>query len=186
MSVRFLFRGVQLPPGAMLSQYWGSSGYFRPDIDIYLVGPTGNSIPWRGHIDSLSDWVVFEDQAAVKLGLQSPFPRSVSVSGIAGAVQAQFTMPHDGTVSLFLTDYQSWYFLPSPPVGFWPPSPTSAPRRNVLGVTGFLQYFQVVLHYQLTRPEVELIHYPGFPGTFGQLPPRVALQDFIRSRKFPP
>ncbi len=185
MSVRLRFRSVQLSSAAMLTQYWGSSGYFRPDIDLYLVGPTGHSIPWTGHIDSLSDWVVFEDQASVNLGLQPPFSRTVSVSGIAGAVQAQFTMPPDGTVSLFLTDYQNWYFLPAPPVGFWPPSPTSAPRRNVLGVTGFLQYFQVVLHYQLSRPEVELIHHAGFPGAFGQLPDRVALPDFIRSRKFP-
>src|SRR5205085_472759 len=100
MSVRFPFRGVQLPSGSVLSQYWGSSGYFRPDIDLFLVGPTGNFISWTGHIDSCSDWVVFDDRAARGLGLQGPFPRTVPVSGIAGAVQAHFTMPPGGTVSL--------------------------------------------------------------------------------------
>jgi hypothetical protein len=187
MSVRFLFRGVQLPSTTLLAQYWGSSGYFRPDIDLYLVGPNGNSITWTGQIDTSSDWVVFDNRAAVGLGLRQPFPRVVPVSGIAGAVQAQFTMPPDGTVSLFVTDYHEYYFLPTPPVGFWPPSPTGAQRPNVLGVTGFLQYFQVNFHYQLSRPEVELIHHdPGFAGGHGQLPPGVVLQDFIRGLKFPP
>lgn len=152
MPVRFPFRGVQLSAGMLLSQYWGSSGYFRPDIDIYLVGPTGHSIPWTGQIDSMSDWVVFDDRVAVGLGLRAPFPRSVSVSGIAGAVHAQFTLPADGTVSLFITDYVEYYFLPAVPVGFWPPSPPVVQRRNVLGVTGFLQYFQVVLDYEPSRP----------------------------------
>jgi hypothetical protein len=184
MPVRLRFRGVQLSPGALLAQYWGTSGYFRPDIDLYLVGPTGNSIRWTGHIDSCSDWVVFDDRARGILGLQLPFSRVVSVSGIAGAVQATFTMPPDGTVSLFLTDYREWYFLPAPPVGFWPPSPTG-PRRDVLGVTGFLQHFQVNFHYQLSRPEVELIHHPGFPGGYGTFPRGAVLPDFLRGLKFP-
>jgi hypothetical protein len=186
MPVRFRFRGVQLPAGGLLSQYWGSSGYFRPDIDLYLVGPTGDSISWTGQIDSCSDWVVFDYRAAVGVGLHAPFPRAASVSGIAGAVQAQFTLPPDGTVSLFLTDYQEWYFLPALPVGFWPPSPAGGPRRNVLGATGFLQHFEVHLHYELSRPEVELIHHEGFPGKYGQLPPRVVLRDYIRGLKFSP
>jgi hypothetical protein len=186
MPVRFPFRRVQLSAGGLLSQYWGSSGYFRPDIDIFLVGPTGNYTRWTGQIDSSSDWVVFDNQAAMGLGLQAPFPRVEAVSGIAGAVQAHFTMPPDGTVSLFLTDYHDWCFLPAPPVGFWPASPAGVPRRNVLGATGFLQYFEVRLHYELSRPEVELIEHLGFPGTYGELPPRVVLRDFIRSRKFPP
>jgi hypothetical protein len=110
----------------------------------------------------------------------------VLVSGIAGAVQAQFTMPPDGTVSLFVTDYREYYFLPAPPVGFWPAAPTGGQRRNILGATGFLQHFQVNLHYQLRPPEVELIHHPGFPGGHGQLPHTVVLRDFIRGLKFPP
>jgi hypothetical protein len=44
----------------------------------------------------------------------------------------------------------------------------------------------VVLHYQLSRPEVELIDHPGFPGGYGQFPRGAVLQDFIRGLKFPP
>ncbi len=186
MSIRLPFRSIGLSPGSMLSQYWGATGYFRPEIDLYLVGPTGVCVAWVGQIDSSSDWVVFEDQVARQLGLSPPFSRVVSVSGIAGAVQAPFTMPPDGTVSLFVTDYQEWYFLPAPPVGFWPPAPAGGQRRNVLGATGFLQHFQVVLHYQLSRPEVELIHHPGFPGKHAPFPHGVVLRDFIRGLKLPP
>ncbi len=170
----------------MLSRYWGAAGYFRPEIDLYLVGPTGVCVPWVGQVDSSSDWVVFEDGVAAQLGSSPPFARVVSVSGIAGAVQAQFTMPPDGAVSLFITDYREWYFLPAPPVGFWPPAPTGGQRRNVLGATGFLQYFQVNLHYQLSRPEVELIQHSGFAGASGTFPRGAVLRDFIRGLKFPP
>jgi hypothetical protein len=168
-----------------LPRYW-PNGYFRPEIDLYAVGPNGDSTPCAGEIDSCSDWVVFDSGVAVNLGLSPPFSRVVSVSGIAGAVQAQFTMPPDGTVALFLTDYREYYFVPAPPVGFWPPPPAGGQRRSVLGATGFLQHFQVVLHYQLSRPEVALTHHAGFPGKYGQLPPRVVLRDFIRGLKFPP
>jgi hypothetical protein len=122
MPVRFRFRSVGLSPGSLLSRYW-PSGYFRPEIDLFAVGPNGDFTPCEGEIDNASDWVVFDSNVAVRLGLSPPFTQVVSVSGIAGAVQAQFTMPPDGTVSLFLTDYREWYFLPAPPVGFWPPSP---------------------------------------------------------------
>jgi hypothetical protein len=185
MPVRLPFRSIGLPPGSMLSQYW-PQGYFRPEIDLFAVGPTGDHTPCVGHVDSCSDWVVFDHKVAVALGLSPPFARVVPVSGIAGAAQAQFTMPPDGALSLFVTDYREWYFLPAPPVGLWPPSRTGGQRRSVLGATGFLQHFQVVLHYQVSRPEVELIHHPGFPGRHGQLPPGVVLRDFIRGLKFPP
>jgi hypothetical protein len=186
MPIRLPFRSIRLSPGSLLSGYWGTTGYFRPEIDLYLVGPTGVCVPWVGQIDSSSDWVVFEEGVALQLGLSPPFSQVVSVSGIAGAVQAQFTLPPDGTVSLFITDYREWYFLPAPPVGFWPAAPGGGQRRNVLGATGFLQHFEVRLHYQLSRPEVELIDHPGFPGEFGTFPRGAVLRDFIRSRKFPP
>jgi hypothetical protein len=153
----------------MLPRYW-PNGYFRPEIDLFAVGPNGDYTSCHGEIDNASDWVVFDSGVARALGLSPPFAQVVSVSGIAGAVQVPFTMPPDGTISLFVTDYQEYYFLPAPPVGFWPPSPTGAQRRSVLGATGFLQHFQVNLHYQLGRPEVELLHHPGFPGEFGTLP----------------
>jgi hypothetical protein len=186
MAVRFRFRAVTPPTGSMLAHYWGVQGYFRPEIDLYVVGPTGIVVPWIGHIDTCSDFVVFDDRLPPQLGLSAPFSRVVGVSGIAGAAQAQFTMPPDGTVSLFLTDYREWYFLPAPPVGFWPASPAGTPRRNVLGVTGFLQHFQVFFDYKPKRPEVELIEFAGFPGRFGTFEAKRPLHDFIRGLKFPP
>jgi hypothetical protein len=185
MAVRLPFRAAGVPPGSMLSQYW-SGGYFRPEIDLYAVGPNGDYTRCVGYIDSCSDWVVFQEGVARSLGLSPPFSRVVSVSGIAGAVQAQFAMPPDGTVALFVTDYHEYYYVPAPPVGFWPPAPSGGQRRDILGVTGFLQYFQVNFLYQLNRPEVELIHHSGFPGKFGHLPRPVVLRDFIHDLKFLP
>jgi hypothetical protein len=185
MSVRLPFRSVAVAAGSLLPRYW-PNGYFRPEIDLYAVGPNGDYTPCEGELDNASDWVVFDSDVAVRLGLSPPFSQVVSVSGIAGAVQAQFTMPPDGTVSLFVTDYREWHFLPTLPVGFWPSSPAGTKRRSVLGATGFLQHFQVNLYYQLRRPEVELIHHPGFPGQYGPLPPGVVLRDFIRALKSPP
>jgi hypothetical protein len=185
MPVRLPFRSIALTPGSALSSYW-PHGYYRPEIDLFAVGPNGDHTRCVGHIDSCSDWVVFDQDVALSLGLSPPFSRVVSVSGIAGAVQAQFTMPPDGTLSLFITDYREWYFLPAPPVGFWPPAPAGGQRRSVLGVTGFLQHFQVVLHYQLSRPEVEPIHQPGFPGKSGTFLRGTVLQDFLRGLKLGP
>jgi hypothetical protein len=183
MAVRFQFRGVNLPTGSRLTPYWGIQGYYRPEIDIFVIGPTGNVVPWIGYIDSCSDWVVFEDRLAPQLGLSPPFARGVGVSGIAGAAQSQFTMPPDGTVSLFLTDYRGWYFLRTLPVGFWPAAPPGLPRRNVLGATGFLQHFRVVFDYEPKRPEVELIDHADFPGELGTFPLPGPLPDFIRGLK---
>jgi hypothetical protein len=135
MSVRLPFRSVGLPSGSLLSQYW-PNGYFRPEIDLFAVGPTGQYTACAGEIDNASDWVVFDSKVALALGLSPPFSRAVSVSGIAGAVQAQFTLPPDGAVSLLVTDYREYYFLPAPPVGFWPPA-TAGQRRSVLGLPAF-------------------------------------------------
>jgi hypothetical protein len=168
----------------LLYPYWGATGYFRPKIDLYAVGPTGNYASLVGQVDSGSDWVVLDDSVAVRLGLRGPFSRRAGVSGIAGAAQTHFTLPLDGTVSLFLTDYREYYFLPTLPVGFWPPTPAGQPpRRNVLGLTGFLQHFQVIFHHQLSRPEVELIHTPTFPGQHGRFSAQEPLRNFLRLLK---
>jgi hypothetical protein len=51
-------------------------------------------------------------------------------------------MADDGEVSLLITDYRQYYYLPAPPVGFW-----AAPNHaNVLGFTGFLQFFSSHTH----------------------------------------
>jgi hypothetical protein len=184
MSVRFPYKGVQLPPTSPLYPYWGATGFSRSRIDIFVVGPSGVYVNRSAQIASAADWVVFEDRVALQLGLQPPFSRVVGVSGIAGAAQTHFTQPPDGTVSLFLTDYREYYFLPTLPVGFWPASPPGQPsRRNVLGITGFLQYFQVIFHHQLSRPDVELIDIPTFPGKHDVFSAREPLRDLLRRLK---
>jgi hypothetical protein len=169
----------------LLYEYWGAFGYSRPVIDVYAVEPTGRAVPVAAQIDSAADFVVFEDWVGQRLRLQSPFARACQVSGAGGATVTQFTLPPDGTVSLFLTDYSEWCFLPAPPVGFWPAAPKGQ-RRSVLGATGFLQFFEVRLHNELPHPEVELIEAPGFAGLHGTLPPKTNLADFIRQLKVGP
>src|SRR5262249_22335306 len=89
------------------------------------------------------------------LGLSPPFRRPVAV-GTAGG-QAAFTFPDDGEVSLLITDYREYYYLPASPIGFWAPSV----QRNVLGLTGFLQYFSMEwFNDGQTIPEVELTENP--------------------------
>jgi hypothetical protein len=84
--------------------------------------------------------------------------------GTAGG-QAAFTFPDDGEVSLLITDYREYYYLPASPIGFW-----ALPiQHNVLGLTGFLQYFSMQwFNDGQTIPEVELTENPTFPGQHGR------------------
>jgi hypothetical protein len=75
-------------------------------------------------------------------------------------------MPDDGTVALFITDYRGYYYLPSPPIGFW----SGSSQHNVLGVTGFLQYFSTFTHNDgVNYPELELMENRRFPGRHGSM-----------------
>jgi hypothetical protein len=84
-------------------------------------------------------------------------------------------------VSLFVTDYREFAYLPSPLVGFHPPSPTALRQRSVLGQTGFLQFFRQVHDPEPTPPILELHPITNFPGQTGPLPRDRPLLDFIRS-----
>jgi hypothetical protein len=163
MPVRFPFQPVQVNPGMELYRYWGPSGYSRATFDVFVIGPTGQyCVARRAELDNASDWVVFDPNVARSLGLALPFSRQVWIGSAAG--QTCFTMPPDGLVSLLVTDYREYYFLPSPPVGFW----SGGMTKNVLGSTGFLQHFAWrVLNDGLSRPEVELEAVPNFPGQQG-------------------
>jgi hypothetical protein len=177
MAVRFPFQTVGLTPGTELYNYWGPQGFSRPSFDIYVVGPRGQHVHVkRAQVDSASDWVVFEPRFAIAFGLIPPFSRQVGVTTAGG--QVAFTLlPRDGDLSLFVTDYTEYYFLPAPPIGFW----TGPVSKNVLGTTGFLQYFSWrVLNDGVARPDLELEAIPNFPGRQGFLPRRVALADFLQ------
>jgi hypothetical protein len=137
MPVRFPFRRVRLSPGSILYPYWGALGFFRPVIDVFTVGPAGKVVRAAAQVDSASDYVALDPGVAVSLGLQPPFSRQFGASG-AGGHRFGLTFPPDGTVSLFITDYREWYYLPAPLVGFHV-APSGAALRSVLGLNGFLQ-----------------------------------------------
>lgn len=86
-------------------------------------------------------------------------------------------------MSLFVTDYTEYCYLPAPLIGFHAPTPQS--QRSVLGLTGFLQHFRFVLDYT-SPPFFELHPLPGFPGQSGILPKDRPLVDFIRSLRTTP
>jgi hypothetical protein len=91
------------------------------------------------------------------------------------------SFPPDGLVSLFVTDYREYAWLPSPLVGFHPPTPGAASQRSVLGQTGFLQFFRYIQDPVPPPLMVELDPIPNFPGQTGLLPKDGPLEDFIRS-----
>jgi hypothetical protein len=185
MPLRVPCPARSLTPGSLLSSYWGSSGIHRPRIDVFAVGPTG-LVAWAAaQIDSACDFVVLESRVPQLLGLPLPFPRQESVSGAAGTQAATFSFAPDGLVSLFVTDYREYAFLPCPLVGFHPPVVVPTRQRSVLGLTGFLQFFKFVLDPEPTPPFFELHPIAAFPGQHGLLPRGRALLDFIRSLRVP-
>ncbi len=142
MPLRLPCLPVQLTPGSVLYSYWGPTGYHRPIFDVFLAGP-GNRILWApAQVDTASDYVLFDAGVAASLGLTPPFPRQTAFSGAAGTQSSLLSFPDDGVVSLFVTDYQEYAYLPAPLVGFHPPGPAAAQQRSVLGQTGFLQFFR--------------------------------------------
>ena len=165
MPIRLEFQPVPLSPGMELYRYWGASGYSRPTTEVYLVGPSGNvCIVPSVHLDTGSDFAIFQPKWINSLALSPPFQRTVQVS--TGGGMAAFIMPNDGEVSLLITDYREYYYLPAPPVGFW----TNPNKKNVLGVTGFFQYFSTQTHNDgQSIPVIELTENRRFPGQHGSM-----------------
>ncbi len=181
MPLRLACSPVRLSPGSLLYSYWGPLGYHRPKIDVFAVGP-GGLVGWStAQIDTSCDFVILEWKVAHALALTSPFPRQHPVSGAAGTQAATFSFPPDGLVSLFVTDYREYAFLPAPLVGFHPPAPAPASQRSVLGQTGFLQFFRYVQDPEPTPPIFELHPTTAFPGQTGLLPRGQSLLGFVRS-----
>jgi len=188
MPIRLPFKTVQLSPGSILYPYWGPLPRIRPKIDLFAVGPTGLVADFSAQIDSASDFVALAPDVARRVGLHPPFVRQDLASG-AGGHPLHLSFPSDGEVSLFVTDYAEFYYLPSPLVGFHTPplGVSQIPTyRSVLGITGFLQYFKTRLDPDPQPPIVELDPSRHFNGQFGPLPRTGPLLDFIRSLKLSP
>jgi hypothetical protein len=148
---------------------------------VFVVGPGGLVERTSAHIDTACDFVVLESGVALSLGLALPFPRQEGISGAAGTQAATFSFPPDGLVSLFVTDYREYAFLPAPLVGFHPPALGSVSQRSVLGQTGFLQFFKFVHDPEPNPPLFELYPIRAFPGQHGLLPRGQSLLGFIRN-----
>jgi hypothetical protein len=136
-------------------------------------------------VDTRSDYVVFASSVAQRLGLTIPFARQAAFSGAAGTQAGVLSFPPDGLVSLFVTDFTEYCYLPAPLIAFHPPAPQPRIQRSVLGLTGFLQYLRFVLDYWPSPPTFELHPIPGFTGQTGILPKDRLLVDFIRSLRVP-
>jgi hypothetical protein len=180
MPLRLPCLPIQLTPGSVLYSYWGAMGYHRPIFDVFLIGP-GNRITWEpAQVDTAADYVVLDSDVAQVFGLALPFGRRAGISGAGGSQSSIISFPPDGLVSLFVTDYREYAYLPCPLVGFHPPRTGSATQRSVLGQTGFLQFFRFLQDPEPTPPIVELDPLPAFPGKAGLLPRDQPLFDFIR------
>jgi hypothetical protein len=185
MPLRLPCLQVRLTPGSLLDSYWGATGYYRPACDLYVVGPHQQIIVVTAQVDTASDYVVLKADAAAYLGLVLPFARQASASAAGGTQAVTFSFAPDGLVSLFVTDYREYAFLPGPLVGFHPPAPVGTKQRSVLGLTGFLQFFKLVYDPEPTPPIFELQPIASFPGQHGLLPKGRGLLDFIRSLCLP-
>jgi hypothetical protein len=186
MPLRLPCVPVSLTAGSLLHSYWGSTGYHRPAFTVFVIGPR-NRITWAtAHADTASDFVVLDSSVVSQLRLALPFTRSTGVSAASGTQAATFSFPPDGVVSLFVTDYREFAYLPRPLVGFHPPGLVGAMQRSVLGQTGFLQFFRFLLDPEPPRPIVELDPIQAFPGQSGPLPLDRPLVDFIRSLRAQP
>jgi hypothetical protein len=185
MPLRLPCKPVTLSPGGLLHSYWGATGFHRPAFDVHVVGPGGQVRIELAQADTGSDYVLFAAPVAHFLGLVLPFPRQVPFSGAAGTQAGALSFPPDGVVSLFVTDYREYCYLPAPPVGFHPPGPNAANQRSVLGLTGFLQHFLFIHDPRPPRPMVELHPLEPFPGQAGPLPLDRPLFDFIRELRGP-
>jgi hypothetical protein len=186
MPLRLPYLPIHLSAGTLLHSYWGATGFHRPVIDVFVLGPGNQITSTSAQVDSASDYVVLSSGVAQSLGLTLPFPRQMGVSGVAGVQATTFSFPPDGLVSLFVTDYTEYAFLRASLVGFHASGRPGAQQRSVLGLTGFLQFFLSILDPNPTPPILELHPITAFPGRTGLLPKDRGLADFVRSLRSGP
>jgi len=186
MPLRFPCLPASLTPASPLVRYWGAGGLHRPLADVWLIGPGSQIAVVQAQLDTAADYNLLEAGVANTFGLTLPFPRRLAMSGAAGTQAATVSFSPDGLISLFVTDYREYCYLPGPLIGFHPPGPQASSQRSVLGLTGFLQYFRFILDHGPSPPAFELHPLPSFPGQSGPLPRDRPLQDFLRGLRFGP
>ncbi|MFO0841852.1 MAG: hypothetical protein U0797_05550 [Gemmataceae bacterium] len=181
MPLRLPCKPAAVTPRNLLYPYWGATGFHRPVVDVYLVGPNDRIAVAAAQIDTGADHTIFASTVAQDLGLTLPFPRQSGISGAGGTYTATVSFPPDGLVSLFVTDYREYCYLPNPLIGFHAPG---TGQRSVLGLSGFLQGFRFTL--DPSPPAIELDPATTFVGATGAVPAGRGLYEFILSlRKTP-
>lgn len=179
MPLRLPCKPTQSSPGTLLYPYGGPLGFHRPSFDVFLISTAGVIVRDHPRLDTGADHTIFASDIARQLGLALPFPRQIAISGAAGTWSGAASFPPDGLVSLFVTDYREYCYLPNPLIGFLAPGPGGTSQRSVPGLSGFLQYFRFTL--DPSPPLVELHPAPTFAGTTGPLPKDRGLHAFITS-----
>lgn len=181
MPLRLLCPRISLSRSGLLHPYWGGQGLPRPRVDLFVIGPGGTFLIEPVQIDTAADYTLLASRLATGLKFPLPFSRQAQVSGAGGSWTSIVSFPPDGLVSLFVTDYREYAYLPRPLVGFHAAGRSAPVQRSVLGLTGFLQHFQFVLDLPATPPTFILEAGAGFPGSVGILPLNRSLADFIAS-----
>src|SRR4051812_10727764 len=83
VTLRFDAQAAELNRSMLLHSYWQDSGFHRPRSGIYMIAQGGNYRHLMALLDSGSDFIAFDQDAAEKLGLSPPFPRSTTTQGAA-------------------------------------------------------------------------------------------------------
>lgn len=178
MAMRFLCQQVSLIPGSVLHARYSRRGFYRPALHCYAVGPNGVYYGVNAAVDSGSDYVVFIPSIAARLGLSARSLRPQPASGAGGHPLSLLFAPA-GQISLFVTDFREYCFLPDPLVGFHSPTTPADQLRSALGLSGFLEYFRFTLDHGPARPYFDLDPLPHAGGRFGAFPRGRSLGDFI-------
>jgi hypothetical protein len=181
MPIRVPCSFVSLSRTGVLHPYWSARGLPRPRVDLYVIGPGGKYLIEPAQVDTAADHTLLSSGVATTLGLSLPFPRQMQISGMGGVQTAAVSFPPDGLVSLVVTDYREYAYLPRPLVGFHALSGGTTSQRSVLGLTGFLQHFRFGLDLPANPPVFELDPQAGFPGSTGTLTAGQPLADFLAS-----
>lgn len=165
---------ADLPADSLLYPYWGPKGAMRPVVTIFLCGPTGNVTSRKAVIDTGSPFICFSDDLLRDLNLSGPFSRTLEARG-AGGEPLDVRFPDDGLIQIFLSDFQTEWFIWTPLVGIFPTRPArpyeERKQTAILGWTGFLQHFALSF-LDHPSPLIDVTAKTTYPGRRGTGRPR--------------
>jgi hypothetical protein len=151
MSLYFNYKRLVMPkPQITLG---GGRYRAKPIISITLVGP-GGALCREALVDSGADECIFPEQYATTLGINLQYAPFGSTTGIGGNT---FTVRY-AEVTLRLASHREQREWRA-----WIAFTISSIRRPLLGIAGFLQFFDAKFCGE--REEIELTVNGTYPGT---------------------